>query len=59
MNTPAPCCVCKHLYVDCMREDDPYYLAECWKGHSVIVAAEDGCKDYVDYLDEVEEKGEQ
>ena len=29
MNTPDPCSNCKHLYADCMREDDPSYMAEC------------------------------
>jgi len=29
MNTPKPCLNCKHLYADCMYEDDPSYDAEC------------------------------
>ncbi len=29
MNTPKPCSRCKHLYADCMQEDNPDYMAEC------------------------------
>lgn len=29
MNTPKPCSHCKHLYADCIYEDDPTYMAEC------------------------------
>lgn len=35
MNTPEPCGHCKFLYADCMQEDDPSYMAECWHGHSL------------------------
>lgn len=31
MNIPHPCDKCKHLYVDCMSEDDPSGYIECKK----------------------------
>lgn len=33
MNTQFPCRECRHLYVDCAREDDPTYQAECYDGY--------------------------
>ena len=32
MNTPEPCVNCKHLYWDCMQEEDVFYMAECRLG---------------------------
>lgn len=32
MNTPPPCDRCRHLYADCLSEDDPDYEAECFVG---------------------------
>jgi hypothetical protein len=34
-NTLRPCDECKHLYADCMQEDNPDYHAECKHGWSM------------------------
>ena len=46
MNTPEPCDKCKHLYWDCMREDDPSYEAECKKN---LKMGNKKCKGYKKY----------
>lgn len=46
MNTPQPCSSCGFLYVDCMHEDDPTYMAECLKK---MVMGEMKCSGYKNY----------
>jgi len=35
MNTPTPCDICEHLYVDMMYKNDPTYTAECKLRHQL------------------------
>lgn len=51
MNTPFPCYKCCHLYVDCMQEDNPSYMAECKLG---LQMGDSKC----DYFSRWEEKEE-
>ena len=35
MNSPVPCCFCKHIYVNCMLKNNSEYKAECKKDNYV------------------------
>jgi len=68
MNSPVPCCFCKHIYVNCMLKNNPEYKAECFKDNYVPCNDEEDknydlfktpeylniCKDF-QYYKEVEE----
>jgi hypothetical protein len=45
MNTPEPCCRCKHLYANVLYEEDESYMAECKLGYDL----HPNCKDFKDF----------
>jgi hypothetical protein len=52
MNTPKPCDTCKHLYWDCMCEDQEDYVAECKLDHYRDLHL---CPDYEHYLGKIKD----